>query len=152
MRAWKLKVKLLVAQLCLTFCYLMDCSPPASSDHGILQARILEWIAIPFSVPTQGSNPGLLHCRRILYHLRHQGSPMRTYCVPRTLKHFIVSHLCRKCLKYYYMSVDDLIAFQRILCNSRGHVTWECSTWNQTKFLQLPAPAVQLSLVFCYLH
>ena len=27
----------------------MDCSPPGSSVHGILQARILEWIAIPFS-------------------------------------------------------------------------------------------------------
>jgi len=27
----------------------MDCSPPGSSDHGILQARILEWVVIPFS-------------------------------------------------------------------------------------------------------
>ena len=33
--------------------------------HGILQARILEWVAFPF--PTQGSNPGLPHCRQILY-------------------------------------------------------------------------------------
>ena len=36
-------------QLCLTLCDLMDCSPPAFSVHGILQARILEWVAIPFS-------------------------------------------------------------------------------------------------------
>ena len=45
---------------------------------GILQARILEWIVFPFSrgiFPTQGSNPGLLHCRRILYQLSHKGSP-----------------------------------------------------------------------------
>ena len=34
---------------CLTLCNLMDCSLPDSSVHGILQARILEWIAIPFS-------------------------------------------------------------------------------------------------------
>ena len=43
------KVKLLVAQLCPTLCDPMDCSLPDSSVHGILQARILEWVAIPFS-------------------------------------------------------------------------------------------------------
>ena len=46
--------------------------------HGILQARILEWVAFPFSrgiFPTQGWNPGLPHCRWILYQLSHQGSP-----------------------------------------------------------------------------
>ena len=37
------------AQSCPTLCNPMDCSPPGSSVHGILQARILEWIAIPFS-------------------------------------------------------------------------------------------------------
>ena len=45
----KVEVKVLVAQLCLTLCDPMDCSPPGSSVHGILQARILEWIAILFS-------------------------------------------------------------------------------------------------------
>ena len=39
----------LVAQSCLTLCNPMDYSPPGSSDHGILQARILEWVAIAFS-------------------------------------------------------------------------------------------------------
>ena len=56
----------------------MDCSSPGSSVLGILQARILEWEAIPFSrgiFPTQGSNLGLPHCRQILYHLSHQRSP-----------------------------------------------------------------------------
>ena len=37
----------LVAQFCLTLCDPMDCSPPDSSVHGIFQAKILEWIAIP---------------------------------------------------------------------------------------------------------
>ena len=37
-----------VSQSCLTLCNPMDCSPPGSSVHGILQARILEWVAIPF--------------------------------------------------------------------------------------------------------
>ena len=38
-----------VAQSCLTRCDPMDRSPPGSSVHGILQARILEWVAIFFS-------------------------------------------------------------------------------------------------------
>ena len=53
-----------VTQSCPTLCNPMNCSPPGSSLHGILQARILEWVAIPSSkiiFPTQGSNPGLLH-------------------------------------------------------------------------------------------
>ena len=44
-----LESKVLDAQLCLTLCDPMDCSPPGSSFHDILQARILEWVAIPFS-------------------------------------------------------------------------------------------------------
>ena len=39
---------LLVSQSCLTLCDPMDCSPIGPSVHGILQARILEWVAIPF--------------------------------------------------------------------------------------------------------
>ena len=39
----------LVAQLCLTLCHPRDCSPPGSSVHGIVQARILEWVTIFFS-------------------------------------------------------------------------------------------------------
>ena len=42
-------VKVIVAQSCPTLCDPMDCSPPGSSVHGVLQARILEWVAIPFS-------------------------------------------------------------------------------------------------------
>ena len=39
----------LAAQLCLTLCDPMDCSSPSSSVHEILHARILEWVAMPFS-------------------------------------------------------------------------------------------------------
>ena len=46
---WALKVKVLVAQSCLIYCNPMDCSPPGSSVHGILQAKMLEWVAMPFS-------------------------------------------------------------------------------------------------------
>ena len=44
----EMEVKVLVAQSCLTLCDPMDCSPPGSSVFGILQARMLEWVAIPF--------------------------------------------------------------------------------------------------------
>ena len=43
------KVKVLVAQSRPALCDPMDCSLPGSSVHGILQARILEWVAVPFS-------------------------------------------------------------------------------------------------------
>ena len=49
--------KVKVDQSCLTLYDPMDCSPPGSSVHGILQARILEWVAIPFS--RGSSNPGI---------------------------------------------------------------------------------------------
>ena len=47
----------LVTYLCQTLCDPMDCSPPGSSVHGILQARILEWVAISFySIIVQTGN------------------------------------------------------------------------------------------------
>ena len=48
---WK---KVLVPQSCLTLCDPVDCSPPGSPVHGILQARTLEWVAISSS---RGSSP-----------------------------------------------------------------------------------------------
>ena len=42
-------VKVLVTLSFMSNSNPMDCSPPGSSVHGILQARILEWVAIPFS-------------------------------------------------------------------------------------------------------
>ena len=53
--AWQvvcMYVCVLVTQSCLTLCHPMGCNPPGSSVHGILQARILEWVAIPFSRET----------------------------------------------------------------------------------------------------
>ena len=57
-------------------CDPTDYSLPGSSIHGLFQARIVEWVAISFTrgfFPTQGLNPGLLHCRQTLYGLSHQG-------------------------------------------------------------------------------
>ena len=68
----------LVTHSCPTLCHPMDCSPPGSSVHGDSPGKnsgvgchaLLQGI-----FPTQGLNPGLPHCRQILYHLSHQGNP-----------------------------------------------------------------------------
>ena len=76
------KVKMKVTQLFLTCCNPMDWSPPGSSVHGILQTRILEkgsCSLLQGIFPIQESNPGLLHCRQILYCLSHQGKYARIY-------------------------------------------------------------------------
>ena len=69
-----LKVKVLVTQSCLTFCNPMDCTLPGSSVHGILQARILGWVAIPFSRESFQPRDGnwVSHTAGRLYHLSHQ--------------------------------------------------------------------------------
>ena len=59
-----------VTQSCPTLCNPID-----YIVHGILQARIQEWLAFPASRgSSQGSNPGLPHCRWNLYQLGHKGS------------------------------------------------------------------------------
>ena len=83
----------------------MDCSPPSSSVHEILQARILEWAGKNTGVgchallqgifPTQGSNLVLPHCRQMLYRLSHQGSQM-------------------------------------VICSISDHVRWHCRNWQPT--------------------
>ena len=64
---------MLVAQSSLTLCSPMDCSLPGSSVHGILQARMLEWVAMPFSRVSSQLRESNLH----LLHLLHwQESPL----------------------------------------------------------------------------
>ena len=71
-------VQFLVTQSCPTLCNPMDCSLPGSSVHGDSPGKntgvschaLLQGIFL-----TQGLNPGLSHCRWILYHLSHEGSP-----------------------------------------------------------------------------
>ena len=68
----------LVAQSCLTFCNPMDCSLPGSSVCGDSPGKNTGVGCRAFFqgvFPTQGSNPGLPHCRWILYQLSHKGSP-----------------------------------------------------------------------------
>ena len=70
----------LLAQSSLTFCDPVDCSPPGSSVHGDSPGKNTglgchALLPCPPIFPTQGLNPGLPHCRWILYHLSYQESP-----------------------------------------------------------------------------
>ena len=68
----------LFAKLCPTLWDPWTVAHQAPLSMEILQARILEWVAMPSSggiSPTQGVNPGLPHCRWFLYHLSHQAHP-----------------------------------------------------------------------------
>mgnify|MGYP007134378474 CR=1 FL=1 len=74
-------------QLCPTLGDPMHCSTLGSSAHGILQARILEWVAVPFSrdLPNSEIEP-VSHVsgigRPVLYHQRHRGSPISIVVTP----------------------------------------------------------------------
>ena len=84
-RGWKWGICVCVcAQLCLTLCEPMNCSPQVSSVHGILQARMLEWIAFSFSRgSSQPKDQTWVFCVSFAGHwqvgslpLHHLGSPL----------------------------------------------------------------------------
>ena len=84
MPLWILCILAKLFHSCPTFCNPMDYSPPGSSVHGILQARILEWVATLFSrgssQPRDWNQLSCFSCigRWILYHQRHLGSPFQS--------------------------------------------------------------------------
>ena len=88
----------LVTQLCLTLWDPMDYSLPGSSVHGDSPGKNTGLgchVLIQGIFPTQGLNPGLLHCRQILHHLSHHGSPFPMaepvqFLVKCDLIHFIL--------------------------------------------------------------
>ena len=71
-------------------------SPPGSSVHGILQARILDWVAIPLS----RSNPDLPHCRQILYHLSHREAVTPSKGFPGQILNKIWTHIHPSTYRY----------------------------------------------------
>ena len=85
----------LVTQLCPTLCDSMDCSPPGSSVQGMFQARILEWVAVPFS---RGSNLQLLRWQTGSLPPCHLQSPKRqgSWCIspPVPISHWLRTEGC----------------------------------------------------------
>ena len=104
--------KVLVAQSYPTLCDPMDSDSPGSSVPGILQARVLEWVAIPFSRGSSwpGIELGLLHCRQILYHLSHQGNPFQSQIIPKKGHGHCVVVYCPSDPLLLYESVETIIS------------------------------------------
>ena len=128
----------------------MDYSPPGSSVHGILQARIMEWVAYSLLQGfflTHESNPGLLHCRQILFHLGHQEvyiilnvfpafhSPFCSSIIPcwssQTLTLPLSEHswwksfkICSSCWPFYSSSFPMCLQFTRAHPANRQWALW----------------------------
>ena len=96
-------------QLCPTLCNPMDCSLLDSSVHGILQARILEWVAVPSS--RGSSQPRDRTCvsyisyigRRVIYHQRHLGSPVKGQILSTVISLVIMRG---KCSSLHFLVVE----------------------------------------------
>ena len=113
----------LVTQSCLTLCDPMDCSPPGSSVHGILQARILECIAIPFSrgssQPRDRTQVSCIAGR--LYLMSHQGSQF-------------ISYLYSDIVKFKkFLTFDNfrLIKAVEFLSSNKQKKTFRIKTWGE---------------------
>ena len=104
-----------VAQLCPTLCNPIDCSPPGSPIHGILQARVLEWGAIAFSM-------GLNKCvmaytpHRIIQCLHYPKNPLCSACSSSPAP---ILTSCRT-TDFFFFVFHSLCSFalSRMSCNS----------------------------------
>ena len=93
-----------VAQSCLTLCEPMDCNPPGSSVHGILQARMLEWFAIPFS-------RGAFWLLRSLHALYYSVLTINLFILPRTPQHPIHGLGLGSCINWlHFLGGDGFLA------------------------------------------
>ena len=131
----------LVTEPCPTLCDPMDCSLPGFSVHGDSPSKntgvgchaLLQGI-----FPTQGSNPGLPHCRQFLYHLSHQARlpnplvPYITYyfhCSPYSIN-FILQQCV--CYVHFYSGICTLI-----LVPDNKMSVWNLSSMHKCSWLSL---------------
>ena len=108
-------------QSCPTLCNPMDYSPPGSSVHGILQIRILEWVAMPppGALPNPGiesASPVVLHCRWIL----------SLWATGEALQLNIISQ--EKGMKYWYKLQHEwtlkILWWMKGASHRRSHALW----------------------------
>ena len=116
-----INVKVLVTQACPTLCNPMDYSSPGSLVHGILQERILEWVAFlfssRFSQPRDLTGVSLI-AGEILYQLSHQGSPRLYKLVYKSLFQNVLY-----AENQFYHIQDTLICLQKITSSSQKNIT-----------------------------
>ena len=101
------KVKVKIAQLCPTLCDPMDCSLPGSSVHGILQARILEWVTVRFSRGSSQPRSPALQADSLPS--EPPGKPKTQYMIHFVSCSYMVSRLRRKKKKHKQMKPFHLL-------------------------------------------
>ena len=98
----------LVTQLCLTLCdpwTVAHQAPSSGKNTGVSSHSLLQGI-----FPTQGSNPGILYCRQILYYLSHQGRPQ----IHLSVYNFICQLYLNKAGKKWKNSTDLFFMFRAV--------------------------------------
>ena len=114
----------LVTQSCLTLCDPMDCSPPGSSVHGILQARILEWVAISSSRgSSQPSRDRTCNC----------------YLNPTLVGRFFTTFYLRGFFFFFFGSVKHYGVAQISKCSKRFRQGQACLSQPHSSQTQLPS-------------
>ena len=119
-----LKVKVLVAQSCLTLCYglwptrlLCPWNPLGKNTGGGCHALLQEIF------PTQGLNLDLPHCRQILYYPSHQGSPRYSLTCTNNASH-TKANKCSTCLPFSFPSLPPDLSFLPgsvfVICNQKN--------------------------------
>ena len=122
--------KVLVSQSCPTLCDPMDCSPPGSSVHGILQARILEWITMPSS---RGSSWPRDRTHVLLHLLHWQAGSLPL--APPFLLLFRVVLLCKQCPYFRIMWHQSWPPNpQKAYFWKRGPILWVMHTFRLAYF------------------
>ena len=111
-----------VAQSCPTLCNPMDCSLPGSSVHGILQARVLEWLAVSFS--RRSSQPR--------DRTRVSSIPGRTPWILHLSNNIIITFFCES---FPYQNANNLNMACLFFISGTGHTSWH-KTGTERKLLE----------------
>ena len=123
-------------QLCPTLCDPIDCNPPDSSVHGILQARILEWVAISYSRgssrPRDQTQISYISCigSQVLYHYCYLASPFLSMLTTLVISSVLISLLympshnfttCKFCISisHFYLKLWTFTIEAYWICSFR---------------------------------
>ena len=126
-------------QLCLTLCDPKDCSPPGSSLHGILQVRILEWVAMP---STRGSSPprdrtgiSFVSCIAGGFFTSWvtREAPSKWSVIPQTFHHCpllpcFLLHIPHIPISYFYFPTSTVLFLYNLLPGISHSISFVC--WN----------------------
>ena len=148
------KVKVLVAQSCPALCNPMDYSPPGSSLHGILQARILEWIIFPS--PGDFPNPGIKSRSPALWADSTIWATREAYLCEKSPKFQSIEYSEKAiylfcCFNFLFCVQFLKVIFYLQLLQNIGCVPCAVLQLIYTQYFVPPPPSVRLFL-FCYIY